>query len=203
VILDKDQPQSNIYWGGLGVSRGNDTYYTLRTLNYILGGGGFVSRLTDRIRTESGLAYSAYSTPVSYKDGGVWLASVGTRSDAVGEVVAMILDEVEKIREEPVSQSELSDALGYFLGSMPLNMETGPQLASLAVAIEFYGLGDNYLRRYPDLVTAVSPEILLDAAREYLSEDDWVLVVAGPADTLTPQLEKYGTVEVLPLNGAE
>jgi len=203
VILDKDQPQSNIYWGHLGVRRGDDSYYALRTLNYILGGGGFVSRLTDRIRTKSGLAYSAYSAVAPMLEGGTWIASVGTRSDATGRVVEMILEEVERIRKEPVSEAELSDALGYYLGSLPLGMETGPQLASLAVSIEFYGLGEDYFEKYPDLVTAVSPELLLSASGKYLSEDDWVLVVAGPAEELTPQLEQFGTVEVLPLTPPE
>ena len=177
--LDKNITQANIAMGHLGISRENPDYYAVMIMNYILGGGGFSSRLMDNIRDNRGLAYDVHSSFSAQKDPGSFQAWMQTKSESANESINEIFKELKRIRTEPVSEKELADAKAYLTGSFPLRMDTYAKIAGMLTAIEIYNLGLDYPQKYPGLINAVTREDILRAAKKYLDPDHMVIVVLG------------------------
>jgi zinc protease len=177
--LDKNITQANIAMGHLGISRENPDYYAVMIMNYILGGGGFSSRLMDNIRDNRGLVYDVHSAFSAQKDPGSFRAWMQTKSESANESIDEIFKELKRIRTEPVSEKELADAKAYLTGSFPLRMDTYAKIAGVLTAIEIYNLGLDYPRKYPALINAVTREDILRVAKKYLDPDRIVIVVLG------------------------
>jgi zinc protease len=174
--------QSDIVIGCPAVSRYHPDYYAIRVANTILGRFGMMGRLGERVREEQGLAYYCYSTQDAELGAGVWLAEAGVNPANVQQAVDSILAEFERLGSELVSEQELSDSQAYMTGVLPLTLETNDGVASTLLNMEWYGLGLDYLLRYNDLVYGVSAADVQRVARTYLRNDNYTLVVAGPAD---------------------
>jgi zinc protease len=179
VKIDRSSSQANILWGHLGVNRGNPDYYTLLVMNYILGGGGFVSRLMDQIRDNLGLTYGIHSHFEAREFPGAFEISLETRNQNTNQAVAEIMKELKKFLEKGVTATELAEAKAYLTGSFPLRMDTNAKMVKLLSAIEFYGLGLDYLEKYPQLINQVTEGEILRAARQYLHPEKFLLVVVG------------------------
>jgi zinc protease len=148
-------------------------------MNYILGGGGFSSRLMDNIRDNRGLVYDVHSAFSAQKDPGSFRAWMQTKSESANESIDEIFKELKRIRTEPVSEKELADAKAYLTGSFPLRMDTYAKIAGMLTAIEIYNLGLDYPRKYPVLINAVTREDILRVAKKYINPDNMVIVVLG------------------------
>jgi zinc protease len=179
VLRDMDITQANIVLGMKGIQRSNPDYYPLSVMNYILGGGGFASRLMEEIRTKRGLAYSVYSAVDARKFSGSLEIALETKNESAGEAIDLALQEVRKIREAPVSPNELEGAKQYLTGSYPLRLDSNIKLATFLSMVEFYGLGLEYMRQYPFIINQVTPQDVLRVASRYLDPDNYVLVVVA------------------------
>jgi zinc protease len=179
VKIDRSSSQANILWGHLGVNRGNPDYYTLLVMNYILGGGGFVSRLMDQIRDNLGLTYGIYSHFDAREFPGAFEISLETKNQNTNQAVAEILKELKKLLEKGVTATELAEAKAYLTGSFPLRMDTNAKMVKLLSAMEFYRLGLDYPEKFPQLINQVTEEEILRVARKYLQPDRFLLVVVG------------------------
>ena len=182
--MDKKITQANIAMGDVGISRGNPDFYAVVVMNYILGGGGFSSRLMDNIRDNRGLAYDVHSTFSAQKDPGAFRIWTQTKSESANEAIAEIFKELNRIRTETVSDKELTDAKAYLTGSFPLRMDTSSKIALMLTNIEFYGLGLEYPREYVRLVNAVSKDDILRVARQYIHPDHMIIVVLGDQEKI-------------------
>jgi zinc protease len=179
VKIDRSSSQANILWGHLGVNRGNPDYYTLLVMNYILGGGGFVSRLMDQIRDNLGLTYGIYSHFEAREFPGAFEIALETKNQNTNQAVAEIRKEIKKFLEKGVTATELDEAKAYLTGSFPLRMDTNAKMVKLLSAIEFYGLGLDYPEKYPQLINQVTGEEILRVTRQYLQPEKFLLVVVG------------------------
>ena len=179
IKIDRDITQANIILGHLGVSRSNPDYYALTVMNYILGGGGFASRLMTRIRDQMGLAYDVHSYFSSDLEQGLFQVEVQTKNRSARKVIDVILEEMKRIQSEPVSEGELKDARSYLTGSFPRRIDTLGKIADFLALTEFYGLGMDYDRRYPEYITSVTRDDVLRVARKYLHPERYLLVIVG------------------------
>lgn len=179
VKMDRDLTQANIILGHLGARRDNPDYYALSVMNYILGGGGFSSRLMDSIRDSMGLAYSVHSSLSSSKDSGAFSVSVQTKNASASTVIGEILRQMRAVIEEKVAAEELEDAKAYFIGSFPRRLDTTRKIADFMGLAEFYGLGLDYPEKYPSYIGSVTRDDVLRVARKYLQPEDFVLVVVA------------------------
>jgi zinc protease len=177
--IDKNITQANIDMGNIGISRENPDFYAVMIMNYILGGGGFSSRLMDNIRDNKGLAYDVHSAFSAQKEPGAFSVSIQTKNESANEVIAETLKEIRRIQTEPVSDKELADAKAYFTGSFPLKMDTYAKIAGILTSIEIYNLGLDYPQKYPALINAVTGEDVQRVARKYLHPDSLVIVVVA------------------------
>ena len=179
IKISKDLTQANIILGHLGISREDPEYYAALVMNYILGGGGFASRLMDNIRDNRGLAYDVHSSFSASKYGGSFQAGLQTKNDSANLAIEEILKEMERIRTEPVTDKELEDAKSYLTGSFPLRIDSNSKIAGFNLAVEYYGLGLDYVDKYPAIINAVTKEDILRVAKKYLDTRNYVLVVVG------------------------
>ncbi|MCA9974774.1 MAG: insulinase family protein, partial [Anaerolineales bacterium] len=134
------------------------------------------------VREKLGLAYYAYSR----LQGGIgplpWYAGAGVAPENVDKAIQAILQEVERIQQEPVPAAELADSQAYITGSMPVGLETNAGLANVITDMAYYELGLDYLQRYPDLIRAITPQHVQAAAQKYLSTEQIAIAIAGSVD---------------------
>ncbi len=179
VKIDKDLTQANILLGHLGVQRDNPDYYALQVMNYILGGGGFSSRLMDTVRDRMGLAYDVHSFFAPQKGPGVFQVGAQTKNESANTVIAEIIKEIKRIREETVTEDELDDAKSYLKGSFALRLDTMARIAEFLGLVEFYGLPADYMEKYAGYIDAVSVEDVRRVAEKYLDTENYVLAVVA------------------------
>jgi len=177
--IDMNVVQASIDLGHIGISRENPDYYAVLIMNYILGGGGFSSRLMDNIRDNKGLAYGVHSAFSAQKETGHFSVSIQTKNESANEVIAETLKEIRRIQSEPVSDKELADAKAYLTGSFPLRMDTSAKIAALLTSIEIYHLGLDYPQKYSGLINSVTRGDIQRVAGKYLHPDKLVIVVVA------------------------
>ena len=179
IKIDKDLTQANIVLGHIGISRENPDYYAVSVMNYVLGGGGFSSRLMQSIRDTMGLAYDVHSFFAAYKESGTFKIGVQTKNESAQIAVDEIDKQLERIRKEHVSDEELSEAKAYLTGSFPRRLDTNRKIADFLASVAFYNLGDDYVKKYADYINAVTKEDVLRVARKYLDPEKYILVVVA------------------------
>ncbi|WP_447979182.1 M16 family metallopeptidase [Candidatus Nitrospira bockiana] len=178
-LIDKDLTQATVVMGHVGISRTNPDYYAVTVMNYILGAGGFSSRLMDSIRDSQGLAYHVGSHFEATLLPGPFVVTLQTRNEAANQAIAGVLAELNRIRESPVTDQELAEAKAYLIGSFPLRLDTIQKLSEVLGLVEFYGLGLDYFSRYPKLIDQVTKDDVLRVAKQYLHPGRYALVVVA------------------------
>lgn len=179
IKINKQLTQANIVLGHAGVPRNHPDYYAVQVMNYILGGGGFSSRMMDSIRNERGFAYSVYSQFDPGKYTGSFQVVMQTKNESAGEAIKIAVAEIRKMREQGVTDSELNEAKDYLIGSFPLRFDTNRKVAAFLSQVEFYGLGLDYPDRYPEIIRKISREDVLRAATTYLHPEKLITVVVA------------------------
>lgn len=183
VLIEKDITQANILIGHEGLRREDPDYYAVLVMNYILGGGGFSSRLMQTVRDEMGLAYDIHSYFSPNKFGGIFEVGVQTKSESANAVITEVLKQIRLIRTEHVADKELEDARAYLTGSFPRKLDTNKKIAGFMASMEFFSLGFDYIEKYPKYINSVTREDLLRVAKKYLDPERYVLVVVANQKT--------------------
>jgi len=178
-LIEKDLTQSNVILGHGGISRTNPDFYAVTVMNYILGAGGFSSRLMDSIRDKQGLVYGIMSHYDARQMPGSFWVNFQTRTEATNQAIQSVLDELKSIRENPVSDQELSEAKSFLMGSFPLRLDSTAKLAQVLAQVEFFGLGFEYFSQYPKWIERVTKEDVQRVAKLYLDPQRYALVVVG------------------------
>jgi zinc protease len=186
--VDRGVTQANIILGHQGIRRDNPDFYALTVMNYILGGGGFSSRLVERIREQNGWAYDVSSQFFPGLEPGAFQVVLQTKNETARQAVQEVVRELQRIQEQGVTRQELADAKTHLIGSFPLRLDTNAKLAGLIAAVEYYKLGLDYADRYRMLIEGVSEEDIRRVARTYLKPEGYVLVVvANQAKAALPE----------------
>ncbi|MGV3719575.1 MAG: M16 family metallopeptidase, partial [Actinomycetota bacterium] len=172
--------QVDLVIAGPGIPRLHPDFYALSMVNLILGSLGLMGRLGERIREQQGMAYYVYSQVTGRSWSGEWAAHAGVAPENVERTITAVIDEVKRIREELVTETEFADACDYLIGSLPLRLETNDGVAASLLNAEYFGLGLDYIERYPGYIRAEGRESLRQAARDYLDPDRFSIAMAGP-----------------------
>lgn len=172
--------QADIVMGCQAPGRLSPDYYALRVGNNILGEFGMMGRLGKSVREEAGLAYYAYSSLSAGLGPGAWEMIAGVNPRDIEQTINLIGQEAQIFISKPVSEEELSDSKSNFLGRMPLLLESNSGVAVSLLNMERFNLGLDYFLRYPQLISSITPEQILEASQKYLSPDRLAIAVAGP-----------------------
>jgi zinc protease len=185
-IVDMDVNQSSLQLGHLSVRRADPEFPTIRAMNYILGGGGFVSRMTRSIREEQGLAYSVSSHFVGGSQfPGFFVTELQTRIDTTSQALKSLFAAIESMKQQPVSETELTDMKLFFEGSLPRRAETYGQVAGLLLDREFFGLPDGYWEAEIRQIQALTAQDIQRSAQHHLQTENFVLALATKRQQLT------------------
>lgn len=174
--------QSDIVLGWVGPTRQSPHYYPAAVGNTILGRFGMMGRLGENVREKQGLAYYAYSALDAGEGPGPWMAIAGVSPGAVERTIESIVHEIERLRDEPVTEEELTDSQAFMTGIVPLRLETNQGVADTLLDIERFELGLDYLDRYPDLIDQVTADQIRAAAEQFLLPNAYVVGISGPPD---------------------
>jgi zinc protease len=180
--VDRKISQATVIMGNGGPKRGDPDYYAAVLMNYIVGGDNLQSRLSSEIRVKRGLAYSVISQLEPGKLQGSFQIILQTKKASAPESISLAKGQMELMRKQPVSDRSLREAKQYLTGSFPLRFDTQSELAEILTRIEFYGLGLDYLDKYPSLIRSVTKEDVLQASRRYLHPDQAIMVIVGDMD---------------------
>jgi zinc protease len=178
-LIGKELTQATIMLGHVGIRRDNPDYYAVQVMNYIMGGGGFASRLMTDVREKQGLVYAIYSYFAAASNSGSFKAFAQTKNENATRVIEAIVKEMERMRSGLVSEKELRSAQDYLTGSFPLKLDTNAKVAGFLVDIENFNLGYDYFEKYPQYINAVTRQKVLDVAQKYLHPDRYCLVVVA------------------------
>lgn len=182
--------QTQIRFGRIGVERGNSDDLKLRLANEALG-GGFGSRLMQKIRDDQGLTYSISSGFESAEKGGFFTISTFTKNETVGKTVEEVLKVYDAYAEKGITQSELDSAKAQMIGQYPRSLETADGMAYQLLLVDFYKLPMEYLTDFPKLVNAVSLKDVNQAIRAHLAPEGLKILVYGDRKFVAPQLKTW------------
>lgn len=178
-LIEKDLTQSTIMLGHEGIPRTHPDYYSVTVMNYILGAGGFSSRLMDSIRDKQGLVYGIMSHfDARLMPGSFWV-NLQTKTETTNRAITSVLSEIKSIRDTPVSDQELAEAKSFLVGSFPLRFDSTSKLAHVLAQVELYNLGFEYFSDYPAWIDRVTKEDVQRVAKQYLDPKRYALVVVG------------------------
>ena len=172
--------QADIALGIPSMSRADPDYEALRMANMILGRLGMMGRLGASVRERQGMAYYASSSLGVGLGRGIWSAYAGVDPANIERAIESILEEIDKLRNEPVTDEELADAKSFLIGSLPLGMESSDSIADSALDIAFYNLGIDYVDLLPARIRALTTADVQSAAQRYLLTDRLAIAVAKP-----------------------
>ena len=174
-----EKSETSLIMGTVGPARGDPDYLDAVLGNSILGEFGMMGRIGRSVREENGLAYYAGSSLTSLTYGGCWTLEAGVNPANVESAAELILAELRRFTSEKVSNDELDDVKSFFVGSLPLSLESNSGVAGLLMNMETHHLGLDYLQRMPELVAAVSADSVLETARKWLDPERLIRVTAG------------------------
>jgi len=177
--INRDVAQDNIILGFDGIARSNPDYYKLQVMDYILGGGGFASRLMKEVRSQAGLVYSIGSYFQAALFPGSFQVVLQTKNKSANEAIAMVVAQMRRIQESPVSDAEMESAKKFLIGSFPLKLDTQNSIVTFLLQVQIYGLGLDYIDKYPGYIRAVTKEDVQKVAREYLHPNSYILVAVA------------------------
>jgi zinc protease len=189
LLAKKAIPQSVAVFGEPGIKRDDPDWYAATIDNYILGGGGFGSRLMREIREKRGLAYGVNTYLVPQLLSGVIYGSVATQNDRVAESIALIRQEWQRMRDDGPSAQELADAKTYLTGSFALQFDSTGHIAGILLQLQQDTLGIDYLERRNALINGVTLDDAKRVAKRLYDPAALAFAVVGTPAKLTPTRE--------------
>ena len=183
-IVELDVPQSSATLVQEGLARDHPDFMTAYVMNYILGGGGFTSRLTTEVREKRGLTYSVYSYLMPYERTAIMAAGVSSDNARIAEAVDVIKAEWTRMRDEGVTEEELEAAKRYLTGAYPLRFDSNAKIAGQLAGIKRQGFGPEYIRERNGMIEAVTREEVARVAGKLLAPERLKIVVVGKPEGL-------------------
>lgn len=179
VTIPFDSQQAHIAMGMTAVTRSNPDYFPLLVGNYVLGGGGFVSRLMSEVREKRGLAYSVFSYFAPGKDAGIFQAGLQTKNDQAALALEVMSSSIAQFIADGPTQSELDAAKANLINGYPLRIDNNRKLLDNVSSIAWNNLPLDTMEVWTKQVEAVSLEQVKAAFQKYLAMDRMKIVVLG------------------------
>jgi len=178
-VIPHHATQSHIRIGQPGMTRDDPDYFPLLVGNYILGGGGFDSRLTKAVRDQRGLSYSVHSYFSPMGQRGPFQIGLSTRRDATHQALQVVRDTLQNFLDQGPTEAELTQAKNQLVGGFPLRLDSNKKIAQYLSVIAFYRLPLDWLDRYPVAVEKVNREDILRAFRSRVHPDRLATLIVG------------------------
>ena len=172
-------PQATAVFGLPGIMRADPDFIPGYVANYILGGGGFSSRLTDEVRVKRGLTYGISTSLAAYDKASVLEGSVATRADAIRQTVQVVKDTMADFAKNGPTQQELDDAKTYLTGSFPLAFASNSGTAAQLGTFQRQNLDIGYVGRRNALIEAVTLDDVKRVSKRLFDPARLTVVIGG------------------------
>jgi zinc protease len=186
ILVPRPMGQTVMLMGQPGVKRDDPDWYAATVMNYVLGGGGFGSRLMEEVREKRGLTYGVYSYLVPLDHAALVLASSSTVNAKAGEALDIMRGEWKRMAERGVTEQELADAKTYLTGSFPLQFNSTSAIARILLQVKRDDLGIDYLDKRDAYINAVTPADVQRVAKRLLDPTTLLTVLVGRPEGVTP-----------------
>ena len=187
-IVNKDVNQGRVSIILPGIRWDDPDYYAIQVMNDVLGGGGFTSRITNRVRSDEGLAYSARSAfPGGVYYPVVFRAGFQSKSSTVAYATSIVLEEIERIIREPVTKEELLTTKKSFIDTFPNNFASAAQVVSAFASDEMigrYAKQPHYWANYRDNIESVDIAAVQHVAKQRLKLDQMIILIVGQKEEI-------------------
>jgi len=183
-VIELDVPQSAAVFGHAGLARDDPDFIAAYVMNYVLGGGGFSSRLLHEVREKRGLAYGVYSYLAVRNEAALYLGSVQTANERMAESLEVIKAEWARMAADGITADELDRARRYLTGAFPLRFDSNAKIANYLVFMQEENLGIDYLERRNGLIEAVTLDDVKRVAARLLKPENLSVVVVGQPEGL-------------------
>ena len=171
--------QAHILIGYPGMKRGDPDFFPLYVGNYVLGGGGFVSRLTEEVREKRGLVYSVYSYFMPMAELGQFQIGLQTKKDQADAALAVVRETLDKFMKNGVTEADLKAAKQNLIGGFPMRIDSNGKILDYLALIGFYKLPLDYLDTFNDNVSKVTSAQIKEAFNRRIQTDKMVTVIVG------------------------
>ena len=182
--------QSNIVIANSGITRTSPDYFPMLLMHTVFGATAS-SRLFMNLREEKGYTYGAYSNLDARRTAGTFRSTAEVRTPVTGDSLKEFFYELERIRNDRVSEKEINDAKSYLTGVFPIRLETQEGLIDQFVQIKMLDLPISYLETYRDNVQAVTIDDIQRVANLYIRPDEAALIVVGDGSAVLDQIKPY------------
>jgi zinc protease len=192
-VVDKPFAQASIRMAAPGVQRPHPDYYRLLVATEIFGGGSFTSRLSQKVRSDEGLAYSVSADVQSdYNRRGLVLAGLQTKAATGAYAIRIVLDEMRRMAKDGITDEELERARDGLLKSLPALFDSPASTARVFAQSAAWGRSPDHFRDYRKALESMSRAEVEDAFRRYFAADSMRIVVVGPKADLLKKDEAHG-----------
>ncbi len=172
-------PQPNVVFGLPGLLRGDKDFIPAYVANYILGGGGFSSRLMNDVREKRGLTYGISTSLVPMTKAGLWIGQVASKKASVRETIKVMRQTIETFADDGPTAKELADAKTYLTGSLPLAFASNVGIASQLNIFQTENMPVDYVEKRNALINAVTLDDVKRVAGRLFDSSRLTIVVAG------------------------
>jgi predicted Zn-dependent peptidase len=203
VYVEKDVNQTNIRMGHAGgVKVANDPeYFAAQVADFILGGSGFTSRMLQRVRSDSGFAYSAFTSwGADTQREDLFYAQAQIRAEKTVAGVKLMQDVIASMAANPPNTQDVKLAQDNEVNSFVFRFENASQIVGQQIGYAIDGLPANWFDLYLRGIQAVTPEQVKTVTAKHLHPDKLVMVVVGKASSFDKPLSEVGAVTVLPVD---
>ncbi|MEK6803383.1 MAG: pitrilysin family protein [Nitrospirota bacterium] len=199
-FVNKDTSQTHLRVGHLTIKETDPDYVAVAIANDILGGSSFRSRLFNDVRTQRGLAYSVGSgLRASVYDEGVWLMRAETKLSSTQEVVNRFVANMERMRNEPVTDTELEEAKEAYVNSFVFSFTSASSIVGRLMDLEYDGLPKDWLQQIRDRVVKLTKEDIQRAAKAHFNPERLRILAVGSGEALSKVLGSFGEVKEITL----
>jgi zinc protease len=195
-VIYKQLTQANISVGELGIKRDNPDRYAIALMNFTLGGGSFTSRLTSRVRSDEGLAYSVGSSfNIGSRDYGTFAAYAQTKTASTHRVLEIFTEEFKRIRDELASEQEFATARDAYINNFVFQFDSPGEIVDRLMSLEYDGYPLDYYQKYLNNIRSVTREDMKRVAEKYLKPDQMTIMVLADTSKVVGSLQDFGPVQ--------
>lgn len=186
ILVQRPGTQTKLMFAMPGPKRDDPDWYAIEIANYILGGGGFASRLMKDVRDDKGLTYGIDTGLAAMLHGGMIVGEASTDNPRAGEALSVIRATMRRFYDDGVTEKEIVAAQDYLTGSLPLALTSTDKIAGLLVDIQRENLGVDYLNNRNGMIRAISDEDVSRAIRKWFDPEKMTLSLAGKPEGIAP-----------------
>lgn len=193
-LIDRPEAAQSTLFIGLPVVDPSHEDFTKLTFTNQLLGGSFTSRITTNIREDKGYTYSPSSQISSRYHSAFWVMIADVTTNVTGPAIREIFYEIDRLQDEPPSADELRNQQNYAAGIFVLRNASRSGIIGQLSFLDFHDLPESYMTEYVARIFEISPEDVQTMARQYLKDQEMLIVVAGDSKTIRNQLSNYGPI---------